>query len=192
MTRARSFQIVFALALGSALLTACMSHTRSESALEVDASIAAVTLGDDCAGAGEDSGPGLIGGDCDGDGCGFGCTQTGMRLRVVAAETGDPVPFEVLTVRMYTMEGALADELSSRNPRQFTEEGYVAWEQMIRATDDLAVSYDLDAPDWSSIGSGVAHRTYGMSFRIEVDMRIDGIVQTLEFEPASREAEIVT
>lgn len=191
----RSLKILLALVGATALLTACMSHTR-ESALDVEASIAAVTLGDDCGSSGEPGdpaeGPGLIGGDCDGPGCGFGCTQTGMRLRLVAAESGDPVPFEVLRVRMYTMDGELVEELSSRNARRFTEEGYIAWDQMVFEGADLAVSYDLDAPDWSAIGSDEAHRTYGMSFRIEADVRIDGIERTLEFEPASREAEVVT
>ena len=53
--------------------------------------------------------------------------------------------------------------------------------------------YDTSAPNWSAIaGSGGAWETYGMQFRIEMVVRIDGVERTLEFAPASREAEIVT
>lgn len=190
MIRVRTATTLLILGGATLALTACLSHTRTEPTLDVDASIASVTLGDDCA---AERGPGIAG-DCEPGfaECGGFCTQTGVRLHLEAAADGPAVPFEVLRVRMYTMDGALVDELSGRNPREFAEDGYGPWDEMIAPGADLSVSYDLDAPDWASIGGGDEWETYGMSFRIEIDVRVDGVERTLEFEPASREPEVVT
>lgn len=193
MTRHARFSIFLGLAGASLALASCMSHTRGEPTLEVDASIASVTLGDDC---GSERAPGLIApGDCaPGTECPSFCTQTGVRLSLEAqdADVTEAVPFEVLRLRMYTMDGEQVEELSGRNPRVFLESGYEGWDEMIESGDSLHVTYDLNAPDWARIGDGDAWSTYGMSFRIEVDVRIDGVEQTLEFSPASREPEVVT
>lgn len=195
MNRAR-LSIFLLLAGASFTLASCMSHGR-ETMLDVDAEVASVTLGDDCAqngerGAGPPADEDFAGACAEDAPCPGWCTQTGVRLSVRAAETGEDVPFEVLRVRMYTMDGQLVEELDGRNPRRFTEEGYVDWDEMVFPGADLSVSYDLNAPNWEEIGNGNAWETYGMSFRIEVDVRIDGVEQTLEFDPATREPEVVT
>lgn len=193
MNRAR-LSIFLLLAGASFTLASCMSHGR-ESTLDVEASVASVTLGDDCAENAERDGlvaPADRGACAPNTPCPSFCTQTGLRISLQAAETGEDVPFEILRVRMYTMEGDLVEELDGRNPRRFSEEGYIDWDEMVFPGADLSVSYDLNAPNWEEIGDGDAWETYGMSFRIEVDVRIDGVETTLEFEPATREPEVVT
>ena len=181
---ARSLLCVFALAAGCAA-----SH--STTALEVEASIASVTLAEDCAAERRD--PGLIAGDCaDGESCGGWCTQTGVQLSIEAADGDTSVPFEVLAVRVRSMDGALLDELDPRGAQLFQDDGYVAWDESIAPGETLRVRYDTGAPDWTAIGGGNSWETYGMEFRIEMVVRIDGVERTLTFAPASREAEIVT
>lgn len=182
-----------ALFLAGLVPSACLSsHEAPGSTLEVEASIASVTLGDDCGGErmGE---PGLWAGDCAEDGeCPSFCEQTGVRLTLEAGAEGDPVLFEVLSIRLTTLEGGLVDELDPRDARLFVDGAYTAWDEQIEAGESLHVTYDTSAPDWAAIGGGDPWSTYGMSFRVEVRVRIDGVERTLDFSPASREAMIVT
>ncbi len=174
-----------------ALLHGCIaSHTGTPS-LEVEASIASVTLAQDC-GASEPTAPSLRAGDCAEEGpCGF-CQQTAVQLAIEAGAGDASVPFEVLAVRLHTMDGRLLQELAPRGARVFSGDQYVAWDEQIAPGASLQVSYDTSAPDWAAIGGGDAWSTYGMSFRIVMVVRIDGVERTLQFAPASREPEIVT
>lgn len=102
------------------------------------------------------------------------------------------MPVEVLEVRLYR-NGARVDSLAARNAQVFDGEAYVGWNERIGAGDSLDVSYDLTAPDWERIGDGDPWSTYGMSFRVEVDVRIDGERVTLDsMLTVSREPEVVT
>lgn len=175
-----------------AVLAACLStHEPEPGTLDVEASIASVTLADDCATAGE-PGPGLWAGDCAEDGCPSFCQQTAVRLTLDAAAEGETVPFEVVSIRLLTMDGALADELSPHDAQLFVDGAYVGWDEQIAPGQSLHVTYDTSAPDWTTIGGGNSWATHGMEFRVEMVVRIDGVEQTLEFSPAMREAEIVT
>lgn len=184
------------LALAAPALHACaVSH--APASLEVEASIASATLADDCpapqeAGAprpGEDD-PGLWAGDCAEDGpCGW-CTQTAVQLAIEAGDGDAAVPFEVVAIRLRTLDGALVDELSPHRAQVFAGERYVAWDERIEPGASLVVRYETDAPDWS--GSAGAFRAPSQSFRLEMVVRIDGVERTLSLEPVSREPEIVT
>ena len=190
-----------AIFIAPTILAACLSshQTPVDPTLDVRASIAAVTLGDDCVTSGEapsgvpaDDG-GRFAGDCAEDApCGF-CQQTGLNLSLEAGSEGDAVPFEVLEIRLYDMAtGALSDTLAPHAAQIFRDGVYQAWDETVEPGDALSVRYDTTAPDWTTIGGGDAWSTHGMSFRVEMDVLVDGVPQTLEFSPASREAEIVT
>lgn len=188
----------FAFLIAPAMLVACLSSPPTEPTLDVEAAIASVTLGDDCAVAAEappaadDPGVGRFA-DCAEDGpCGF-CQQTGMNLSLEASLEGEAVPFEVVEIRLYDMaSGELADTLDAHAAQIFRADAYEAWDETIAPGDTLSIRYDSTAPDWGSIGDGDAWSTHGMSFRVEMDVLVDGVARTLEFSPASREAEIVT
>ena len=190
---ARSLLCAFALAAPAAMHGCVASHTNA--ALDVEAEIASVTLADDCDDSGARREPGLWAGDCaegDTDGCGGWCTQTGVQLSLDAGEGDTSVPFEVIAVRLRSMDGVLQGELDPRAARVFADDGYTAWDERIAPGQTLQVRYDTSAPDWTAIGGGSSWETYGMQFRIEMVVRIDGIERTLEFAPASRQSEIVT
>ena len=172
------------------LFVACFTGHTPEPSLEVSSSVASVTLADDCGGSGFAS---REAGDCapDTPDCGF-CQQTGVRLSIEAAATGESVPFEVLEVRMYTDDGGLVQTLRPTGLSIFDGSSYVEWDQTVRPGDSLHVNVDTGAPDWAAIGGGDVWSTYGMSFHIEVRVRIDGVEETLTFSPASREPEVVT
>ncbi|UJR79711.1 hypothetical protein [Sandaracinus amylolyticus] len=181
-----------ALALAAPTLQGCAASHSTES-LDVQASIASVTLADDCPDeAGAPLEPGLIAGDCAEDGpCGW-CTQTAVQLAISASEGDSSVPFEVVAIRLLTMDGELVDELEPQRARVFVGETFGAWDERIEPGARLDVRYDTSAPDWSAIGQGEAWRTYGVQLRLEMRVRIDGVERTLELAPVSREPEIVT
>lgn len=186
-----------ALVLGAPLtLHACLeSHV--EPSIDVEASISSVTLAEDCGGSDDsreaEPAPGRWAGDCaEGESCGGWCQQTGVQLAIDAGPGDTTVPFEVLSVELHSMDGAMLEALSPRQARVFVEDGYTSWDEQVAPGASLRVTYDTSSPDWTAIGGGDSWATYGMSFRVVMRVRIDGVERTLEFEPASREAEIVT
>lgn len=174
----------------SALGGCIASH--AEPSLEVAATISSATLADDCAERAAE--PGLIAGDC-AEGfaeCGF-CRQTTVYLQLEAGEGDGAVPFEVLEIRLIDLEsGSVVDTLSASSPEIYGDDVYQPWDATIEAGQILDVRYPTSAPDWASIGGGDAWSTHGMEFRIEMRVRVDGVERTLQFAPATREAEIVT
>ena len=176
------FAVASSLALG---LTACVgAHTPS--ALAVEASIASVTLADDCPSAAArpegDCESGLIGG------CGF-CRQSSLQLHLTAGAVGTEVPFELVSIRVFDADGEPV-ALTARNPREFASGEYRVWDERIAPSDDLSVTYDTSSLDGSSAafydGSGRLALLH-----VVVVVRIDGVDRTLEAD-ASREPEIAT
>ncbi|MBN8613091.1 MAG: hypothetical protein J0L92_21045 [Deltaproteobacteria bacterium] len=180
--------VVSSVSASSILLGGCLA-THSTEALDVDVTLASVTLAQDCApeGAGE---PGIAG-DCAedaADGCGGWCTQSTLQLHITASAEGTEVPFEIVSVRVTDSDAALVGSLTTRNPRVFTEDSYSPWDQTIAPSDDLSVTYDTSAPDWYASG---ARYGWGTVYHVEVVVRVDGVERTLQGE-AMREPEIVT
>jgi len=173
-----------ALALSALPLSACLA-THSTAALEVDASIASVTLAEDCG-----MGAGLIGGErCDSSGdCPSLCQQSSLQLRLVASAEGAEVPFEIVSVRVIDPESGAATSITASNPRTFAD-GYIAWDETIAPAESLSVSYDTTAPSWGALGA--ESFGWGHVYHVEVVVRIDGIERTLGAE-AMREPEIAT
>ena len=181
-----TYRSLFAAASSLAFgLTACVG-THVPSALTVEASIASVTLADDCPPAAArpeaDCEPGLVGG------CGF-CQQSSIQLHLTAGAEGTEVPFELVSIRVFDADGAPV-ALTVRNPREFALGEYRVWDERIAPSDDLSVTYDTSSLD----GSLAAF--YDPSGRLAllhvvVVVRIDGVDRTLEAD-ASREPEIAT
>lgn len=179
--------VVSSVSAASLLSGGCLA-THSTEALEVDVTLASVTLAQDCApaGAGE---PGIAG-DCaeDSDSCGGWCQQSSLQLHITATADGTEVPFEIVSVRVTDPDAALVGSLTTRSPRVFTEDSYTPWDETIAPSDDLSVTYDTSAPDWYASGARLA---WGTVYEVEVVVRVDGVERTLHGE-AMREPEIVT
>ena len=179
--------LLCAAALYALPLSACLA-THSTEALEVDASIASVTLGEDCG-----MGAGLIGGAerCDSSGeCPPLCQQSSVQLRLVAGAEGTEVPFEIVSIRVIDPESGEATSITARNPRVFVD-GYVTWDETIAPAESLSVSYDTTAPSWGSLGSSADSFGWGHVYTVEMVVRIDGVERTLRAD-AMREPEIAT
>ncbi len=178
--------LLCAAALFALPLSACLA-THSTEALEVDASIASVTLGEDCG-----MGAGLIGGErCDSEGpCPSLCQQSSVQLRLVAGAEGAEVPFEIVSIRVIDPESGSATSITARNPRVFVD-GYAAWDETIAPAESLSVSYETTSPSWGALGGGADSFGWGHVYRVEMVVRIDGVERTLRAD-AMREPEIAT
>ena len=171
---------------------------------EVLASISSVMLGDDCGdghvepdgdSADRDSAGGGAGvGDCADEGCWAPCEQTSMQLLFDVRRIDDPLQVEILRVRLRDYETReVYDELVPRDPKHWNDElGYIGWDEWLRAVDPERTSYDLSAPDWARIGGGDYWSTYGMTFVLEVDVRIGEVEETLWSDPINRAPDIDT
>ena len=175
------FAAASCMALG---LSACLG-THTSSALSVEASIASVTLADDCPAASArpeaDCEPGLTGG------CGF-CQQSSIQLRLTAGAEGTEVPFELVSIRVFDADGVPAS-IVARSPREFADGEYRVWDERIAPRDDLSVTYDTTSLDGTSTAFYAGGRL--ALLHVVVVVRIDGVERTLEAD-ASREPEIAT
>jgi hypothetical protein len=191
MARFARLSLTLGLLGAYAGLGGCIS-SHPEPSLEVAASISSATLADEC--SDERAGPGLVAGDC-AEGfadCGF-CRQSTVYLQLEASEGDGAVPVEVLEIRLIDLEsGSVVDTLDASDPEIYGDDVYTTWDATIEAGETLDVRYPTSAPDWNTIGGGDPWSTHEMEFRIEMRVRIDGVERTLEFAPATREAEIVT
>lgn len=200
MSRTHLATLVLALASPLAIHACTAHHTRDAA---VEAAISSVTLGEGCHDddarlgapppAASDAGVGFAPELCDAEGgCGGYCRRTTVQLAINSDEHDLSVPFEVVSIRLRTMGGAVVDTLDPRRVHRFDGERYVEWDQRVAPGESLQVSYETSSPDWIAIGGGNSRSTYGMSFRVEMVVLVDGVERTLSFSPASREPEVVT
>ncbi len=168
--------------------------------LAVSAEIASVSLANDCPTSGltDSAAPGLVAGDCAiaATNCGF-CQQSTLQLDFKAGaarpNSSDAAVVEVVTVRILDAStNRVLDEVSARAPTQFVNDRFQAWNEQVAAGRQVRASYKLEAPDWTKIGSGEAFRTRSMPLRVEVVLRIDGVLRTLRSGEITREPEVVT
>lgn len=121
------------------------------------------------------------------------CQQTAMQILFDTRRIDAPLDVEILGVRLLDYESReVHDELFWRNPKHWTESGYVAWEEVLRTLDPERTSYDLTAPAWTRIGDGDYWRTYSIVFELEVDVLIGDEEQTLLSGPINRAPDIDT
>lgn len=179
------------------------SIDRDGSISNLEASISAASLASDC-GA---EAPGL--GDCapppekcmqdENDPecknwCGLPCQQSNMQLLLRAESTSDAGKVSIQKVELLDNSGnKVLQELTSYEPKLWNGESYASWDENLEAAATPSqVSYNLTAPDWATIGSGDAWKTYSMTFYLRVTVEVDGVSITLLSDEIMREPEIVT
>lgn len=151
----------------------------------VQAAISSVTLGEEC--PEEDSSSE----DCGTAFCGCGPTSVQLELGATGADSAVPSTIEVVSVRLLH-EGEVVAILPPRSLRMWGDDGYVAWDGSLYVGDELRVSVETGSPDWELLGGGDLWSTYGLVFRVELTLIVDGVARELSFEPVIREPDIAT
>jgi hypothetical protein len=171
--------------------------TGPTSGLTVTASIIAATLGDDC---GSSGGFAPSSGDCAPPpdagaakaapgGCGGSfCQQSNVQISFKAGEGSTAAKIEIVSVTLHdATSGSQLDSLTAKNPKAWSGNGYVAWDQTVKPSAETKASYDLTAPAWSKIGS-----SYSQKFTLHVTLKVDGTMLVLESTTLSREPAVAT
>jgi hypothetical protein len=156
----------------------------------VVASLSAVTLANDC-GSNKAAPAGVadVAGACaEGYACPSLCRQSSMQLSFVSTSQV-AAKIEIRAVRLLDKNTrALLQTLTSREPQQWSADKYLAWDETVPAGVTLQTAYKLSAPSYNYAAD--ARLSY-QPYLVEVDVAIDGNVQTLQAE-ATREPEVAT
>lgn len=155
------------------------------------ASIAAVTLAQDCASAkaGALAPEADFAGACAvGAPCGL-CRQSSVQLEM---SSFDRAIVKIVDVRLIDAKtGKLIEHLKPREPSQWNGSQYAPWDETLQPAVMLKASYKLSAPTYQSAGASDARLGYQTLYKVEVDVMIGDELHTLTSE-ATREPEVVT
>ena len=150
--------------------------TNPETGLEVNATIAAASLG--------------------GGGFGGGGAAN-VQIAFFASDATAPASIAVTKVTLLDAKsGAALDTLEASSPGVWNGRSYETWNEKVTPGGDLRASYALSTPDWSTIESS-AKRTsgtgsYSINYKLRVTLLIDGVEVTLESDNLQREPEVAT
>lgn len=168
----------------------------SANGLSVEATIASVTLGDECGSSGAPA-QGDVAGRCASDesgfapsGCGGGCQQSNVQISFTSSDGSGAAKIEIVSVTLHDAgDGSELDQLETSNPQRWsTSGGYSAWDQTIAPKTELKASYTLSSPAWSTMSD----QSYSRKFRLRVTVKIDGTQVVLQSAILSREPAVAT
>ncbi|MDB4995695.1 MAG: hypothetical protein JWM74_3127 [Myxococcaceae bacterium] len=179
--------------------------TSPSSGLVVTATIAAVTLGDDCGGgssgvakapsmqdcaAPADAGPD---GAASKSECGGGsyCQQSNVQIAFTTSKGDKAAKVTIVEVTLHdATNGSKVDTLATSAPQVWTGSAYAKWDESLQPASDIKASYNLAAPGWSRLSSGT--NSYAQKYRLHVTLEIDGVQVILESAVLNREPQVAT
>lgn len=173
------------------LLAAC--HTPidplPEGAPEVEASLSAVTLADDCPDAAQAAQGDSASGACESpDDCAPLCSQSNLQIELRAGDGTTALGFSIVEVRVID-ESARKATVVTRAPQRWDGATYVAWDERIAPAATLKVSYkisELVSPNDDGT------RLRAVNYSVEVDVFIGGVKRTLSLDGVTREPAVAT
>jgi|GEM_PF-3095129 len=111
------------------------------------------------------------------------CDQSTMQLTLESSAGG---AVEVKAIRLLS-DGKQVGELTSRKPTAWTDDAYSAWAQTLEAGEPTRASYKLSLPDWGAVEKAIEGESFGRMFTLEVDIEIDGELETMTSPEFPRE-----
>lgn len=119
-------------------------------------------------------------------GYGRACQQTSVQLAVQAKGGTAPTTIRIKKVELLDASGKLLGELASSAPTRWTDAGsYQPWDQTIAPGTQLAVSYLLASPVWSSMEGGQygqANKTFQVRVTVLVGTK-DRVIEKAAIQP---------
>ena len=135
-------------------------------------------------------GPPMPGAALDSTGWSPPCVQSSMQLSLAntGARSGK---LEIRAVRLIDVETRRAlGPIASRKPSEWNAEGtYRPWSEQVAARTTAKVAYRLGEPDWGQAQQqlGATVHLHGRPFILEVEVAVDGRIQTLRSSEFMRE-----
>ena len=197
------------------LLAGCWSSTQPETtkpivATDVGVELAAVTLADDCgdpepavpaARAPAKSAPAdapMAAESCAaGQNCGgFArdeCEQTSMQLAFKASAGAKSATVRVKRVELLDADGGVLGELRWRGAKLWSNNQYVAWNQIIGPNEAVSATYSLASPDYEAFGGRWSAHEKTFQLRVTVEVGdLERVVEKLSITPAMIEPAVPT
>jgi hypothetical protein len=151
---------------------------------DVQASLAAVTLADDCPDAKTPPS-----GDCAGtDTCRSLCQQSNLQIDLSSSGGSSEAPFEIVEVRVIDERSSVATVIA-RTPQRWDGSAYVSWDELISPNATIKTSYKISNLMWSTINDAPLRAE---TYRVEVDVMIGGEVRTISLDGVTREPDVQT
>ena len=194
MLQRRSITLVCSFVL---LVAGCfLGHRQSgDPPSEIGVAIAAVSLADECAPLAGRCAPepeqpeadsaGAFA-PCDGPCCPSFCQQSTVTL-AIDADGDAPAEFRMLGASLLAADGDHVSNLSATNPRIWTGTEYTSWDEVIGTPSESRVLYDLRDLAWPD-----SFDSFRTTYRLRLEVEVDGEMRTLTSEETTREAPIVT
>lgn len=122
------------------------------------------------------------------------CEQTSMQLSLRTSGLPAGARVQVKRVELLDTSGKLVGNLATRAPARWDGSGYVAWDETVNGTAELATSYKLAAPDWQTIANG-KWNAHTLQFQLRVTVTVGTVERTIEKQaitPAMLEPPVAT
>lgn len=113
------------------------------------------------------------------------CDQSTVQL-AIETTSESPVAIEIKAVRLLS-EGKLVGTLETRKPKIWINNSYEAWDQQIAPGAPSKVSYKLSMPSWYEVEKKIGKSSYGHMFTLEIEVLVDGEIQTVSSPQFPRE-----
>ena len=113
---------------------------------------------------------------CAGPNCGRAhCDQTSMQLKIT---TSKATTIKVTKVELLDDKGKLLEVLTSRAPRHWVTDKYVAWDEKVPAASSAQVMYDLSMPSWNKLGG--RFNAQNKTYQVRVSVTVGTANRTIE------------
>jgi hypothetical protein len=117
------------------------------------------------------------------------CSQSAVQLALESAGEA-PVTIEILAARMLS-NGELVGTVETRKPEIWIDDHYESWDQRLAPRTLTQASYRLSMPNWSEVEKAIGESSFGHMFTLELEVSIDGKVQTISSPQFPREEPMV-
>jgi hypothetical protein len=125
----------------------------------------------------------------------LGGSSANVQLAFLAGAATTAAAVEVVSVTLVdSTTGSVVDTLEASSPQVWNGSGYAPWNQRVTPGGDLKASYQLTAPDWSTMNQGGndMRTAYSRNFKLQVILRIDGVEVRMQSNDLQREPEFAT
>jgi hypothetical protein len=127
----------------------------------------------------------------------LGDSYANVQLAFQASTATNAASVQIVSVTLVdAASGNVVDTMDAKTPQVWNGTSYVTWNQQVTPGGDLKASYQLSAPDWSTIqpsGTGTSSRSaYSTAYKLRVTLRIDGVDVLMQSTDLHREAQFQT
>jgi hypothetical protein len=113
------------------------------------------------------------------------CDQSTVQLAIETTSEA-PVAIEIKAVRLMS-EAKAVGTLATRKPKIWKNNSYETWDQQVVPGAATKASYKLSMPSWSEVDEQIGASSFGHMFTLEIDVLVDGKLQTIESPQFPRE-----